>query len=111
LLRFLRARTPDSADFGTPPWPPLAEPATPVPMPDLAKPVPETPKPATAKPDATTWVDPVGRICPPTHPVKAKLSSGIFHVPGGLNYERTNPERCYVDGSAAEADGLRPSKR
>jgi hypothetical protein len=49
--------------------------------------------------------------CPPTHPVKAKLASGIFHVPGGGNYERTKPDRCYVDAAAAEADGLRAAKR
>jgi hypothetical protein len=42
--------------------------------------------------------------------VKAKLSSGIFHVPGGMNYERTRPDRCYVDSAAAERDGLRRSK-
>jgi hypothetical protein len=48
--------------------------------------------------------------CPATHPVKAKMGSGIFHVPGGANYDRTNPDRCYVDAAAAEADGLRQSK-
>jgi hypothetical protein len=42
--------------------------------------------------------------------VKAKLASGIFHVPGGANYARTRPDRCYVSPQAAEADGLRPSK-
>jgi micrococcal nuclease len=99
VLRFLRTRAPDSMpEFGTPPapsepWPPLALPAEPVPM------------------RLATWVDPEGKVCPTSHPVKAKLSSGIFHLPGGLNYERTNPERCYVDGAAAEADGLRQSKR
>ena len=45
--------------------------------------------------------------CPLSHPVKAKLTSGIYHVPGGVNYERTKPDRCYVDAAAAEADGLR----
>ena len=49
--------------------------------------------------------------CPATHPVKAKLASGIFHVPGGGNYDRTNADRCYVDAAAAEADGLRAAKR
>ena len=49
--------------------------------------------------------------CPVSHPVKAKLSSGIFHVPGGQNYERTKPDRCYLDAAAAEADGLRKSLR
>ena len=62
-----------------------------------------------AKP--TPWVDPVDGTCPGTHPVKGKLSSKIFHVVGGLNYERTVPDRCYLDRAAAEADGLRPAKR
>ncbi|MCZ7527102.1 MAG: hypothetical protein M5U14_12400 [Acidimicrobiia bacterium] len=43
--------------------------------------------------------------------MKAKLASGIFHVPGGLSYERTNPDRCYATPTDAQADGLRPSKR
>jgi hypothetical protein len=58
-----------------------------------------------------TWVEPLGDVCPTTHPVKAKMASLIFHVPGGLNYPRTRPDRCYLDTSAAEADGLRPAKR
>jgi hypothetical protein len=43
--------------------------------------------------------------------VKAKLSSGIFHVPGGANYARTQADRCYVSADAAETDGLRAAKR
>ena len=50
-------------------------------------------------------------MCPETHPVKAKLRSGIFHEPGGGNYERTRPDRCYRDADAALADGLRPPRR
>jgi hypothetical protein len=57
------------------------------------------------------WVAPVDGGCPGTHPVKGKLTSKIFHVVGGFNYDRTIPDRCYVDAAAAEADGLRPSKR
>ena len=57
------------------------------------------------------WMDPVGGGCPPSHPVKGKLASGIFHLPGGSSYERTTPDRCYLDSAAAEADGLRPAKR
>lgn len=57
------------------------------------------------------WVEPRDGVCPPTHPVKAKLSSGIFHVPGGAMYARTKPDRCYRDTAAAESDGLRPAKR
>ncbi len=56
------------------------------------------------------WVDPDDGTCPSTHPVKAKLASGIFHVPGGANYERTRADRCYTTTGAAEADGLRASK-
>lgn len=48
--------------------------------------------------------------CPASYPIKAKLTSGIYHAPGGLNYERTKADRCYADGDAAEADGLRASK-
>ena len=46
--------------------------------------------------------------CPTSHPVKAKMASKIFHLPGMANYERTNPDRCYVDAAQAEADGLAP---
>ena len=48
--------------------------------------------------------------CPVTHPVKAKLASGIYHVPGGANYARTKADRCYADEDAAASDGLRRSK-
>jgi len=42
--------------------------------------------------------------------VKGKLTSGIYHLPGGANYERTHPDRCYVDEDAALRAGLRRSK-
>ena len=58
-----------------------------------------------------TWVGPTGRICPPSHPVKAKLSSRIFHLPGMAAYNRTTPDRCYVDESSAVEDGFTRSKR
>jgi len=57
------------------------------------------------------WVEPEDRVCPASHPVKAKLASGIYHEPSGANYGRTVPDRCYRDGPAAERDGLRRSKR
>jgi hypothetical protein len=47
---------------------------------------------------------------PKGFPVKVKLSSGIFHVPGGRFYERTNPDRWYATADAALADGYRQSK-
>jgi hypothetical protein len=60
---------------------------------------------------AAAWLEPVGDACPSTHPVKGKLSSGIYHLPGMMAYDRTKPDRCYIDAAAAEADGLRPAKR
>ena len=78
-------------------------------------PVPHVAAPATV--DAPTeapsaaWVPPVDGACPPGYPVKAKHGSTVFHVPGGASYERTQPDRCYRDAAAAEADGLRAAKR
>jgi hypothetical protein len=88
LSRSLAAR-PDpqvAADVRDEPWPPLPE-------------------------AATGWVEPLDASCPVTHPVKAKLGSKIFHLPGMANYERTRPDRCYASAADAEADGLRPAKR
>lgn len=65
--------------------------------------------PRTAGP--VTWVGPTGRICPPSHPVKAKLSSRIFHLPGMAAYNRTTPDRCYPDEASAVEDGFTRSKR
>ena len=72
-------------------------------------PFPPVPRPAReAIGQLEPWTDPdADGACPATHPVKAKLASGIYHLPGGSNYERTKPDRCYVDAAAAEADGLR----
>lgn len=80
------------------------------------EPVPATkaakaPKVAKKKPLVAPWVDPIEGVCPTTHPVKGKLASRIFHLPGMLNYARATPDRCYRDAPAAEADGLRPAKR
>jgi hypothetical protein len=86
-----------------------------------AQPFPSPPRPEirepAAPPQSTTaavveaWVEPDGDACPATHPVKAKLTSGIYHEPGGQMYDRTTPDRCYRDADAATADGLRASKR
>ncbi len=78
------------------------------------QPFPYPPRPRTVEahePSTNGWVEPNSATCPASHPVKGKLSSGIYHVPGGFSYDRTNPDRCYVDATAAEADGLRPAKR
>ena len=76
------------------------------------QPFPFPPQPARdVDVDDSPWVEAaVSGACPAHHPVKAKLSSGIFHEPGGANYARTQPDRCYLSADAAQADGLRPSK-
>ena len=60
---------------------------------------------------AVAWVEPRQGVCPATHPVKAKLSSGRFHLPGMAFYDRTRPDRCYADEASAVRDGLTRSKR
>ena len=99
-------------------WPPLAR-ERPADTPTPAAPEPKAAPAATAEPEPEAaaetatdgWVDADDGSCPTSHPVKAKLSSGIYHVPGGLNYERTKADRCYASPDAAEGDGLRASKR
>lgn len=95
------------------------EPVVEVPVPTAATPPAHAPEPdeaevdedATAEAEARTWVEPVDGACPDGYPIKAKASSGIFHQPGGLSYDRTVPDRCYPDAATAEADGYRPAKR
>lgn len=115
---------PDAEPVVVPPKPAAAPTPTPAPTPAPKAPVertsvsiadlqeaPEKKPAAPRKKKLPPWVEPVDGDCPPTHQVKAKLSSKIYHLPGGLNYARTHPDRCYVDAAAAEADGLRPAKR
>jgi len=59
-------------------------------------------------PGERLWVAANDGVCPQSHPVKAKLSSKIFHTPASRNYSRTKADRCYPDESSAQADGLRP---
>jgi len=93
----------ESAPFPFPPVP------RPVAAASSASSAPSPPSPAAAE-GTEAWVAPVDDTCPASHPVKAKLSSGIYHVPGGMNYERTKPDRCYRDTEAVDLDGLRASK-
>jgi hypothetical protein len=60
---------------------------------------------------ASVWVEPTGSTCPPSHPVKAKLTSRLFQVPGMFAYDRTRPDRCYTDEAAAVAEGFTRAKR
>ena len=114
----------EAAPFPFPPIPrpaPTLAPATrPTAVPDLPEPAAEPARavePDVVEPpkepdflERSVEPDDAGD-CPASHPVKGKLTSGIYHVPGGLNYERTRADRCYLDAGAAESDGLRAAKR
>jgi hypothetical protein len=114
LTKLLHHDEPDRSSLGShppTPWPPLSsDPGRSAAPTARAVPDPAAPEPAA---DTATepWVAAVDGACPPTHPVKAKVSSKIFHLPGMLNYDRTVPDRCYADAAAAEADGFRAAKR
>ena len=59
---------------------------------------------------APTWVDPEGRICPPSHPVKAKLVEQASSTCRAMfAYDRTKPDRCYAVGRRRR--GRRPPPR
>ena len=108
VMRLLEPRPaahPGGAPARHEPWPALtSDPARPEPPSTHLRPDPG----ASGTP---SWVEPVDGACPAGHPVKAKLASKIFHLPGMANYDRTRPDRCYRDAAAAEADGLRAAKR
>jgi hypothetical protein len=124
IVRFAMARRPPKpapSSPRAPEWAPLRTAATtPTETKTATRPAmadaddaPSTPL-ATASVTGSTapdWVDPVGGSCPATHPVKGNGHSKIYHVPGGRFYDSTVPERCYRDPQAAEADGMRASKR
>lgn len=107
-----RQRTADEVDGAE--WPPLRRASDPFPTPDT----PASASAPSASATATTvdaspepWVEPAADgSCPLTHPVKLKVASGIFHVPGGRFHDRTKADRCYSTAEAAEADGYRRSK-
>ena len=91
--RVLQARQAQPELASREPWPPVAPPE-PVGVPEQA------------------WVEPgTDGSCPVSHPIKGKLSSKIFHLPGMFAYDRTNADRCYATEVAAEADGLHRAKR
>jgi hypothetical protein len=87
--------------------PPEAKRGTLSKLPDAA-----APSKRKAKTSLPPWIAPdADGVCPTTHPVKAKLASGIFQVEGNAMYVRTRPDRCYQTPDSAVADGLRPAKR
>lgn len=105
VLAWLRDRTPTPVPAAPPQWPPLPD------RPDSGDRGDQGDQGDHGVPAAPAWrgAAPDGS-CPTGFPVKVKQSSGIYHVPDGRFYERTHPDRCYTDPSAAEADGYRRSK-
>jgi hypothetical protein len=93
-------------------WEPRPFPYPPQPVQTtVPEPEPDDAPPADPVDAVPAWVAPNDDgTCPEGYRVKAKVASGIFHVDGGRNYDRTKPDRCYATTEAAEADGLRPSK-
>jgi len=74
------------------------------------QPFPMPPRPVVVDPPPAIEPDVDGN-CPVSHPIKGKLSTGIYHRPGAFAYDRTHADRCYRDDAAAESDGLRAAKR
>jgi hypothetical protein len=135
-MKVLQRRENGAALAPAPSWPPVTPASRPDPLPRDDAPAvpaaapapvvaPEKPavkaehveqaapaaKPAPPK-EGQSWVAPSSDgICPQTHPLKAKLTSKLFHVPGMFAYDRTKPDRCYAAEADAEADGLRKAKR
>jgi hypothetical protein len=76
-----------------------------------AAPARKSAAPPAARPPAA-WVAPgPSGTAPATHPVKAKLSSHVFRLPGMSAYDQTRADRCYATAEAAEADGFVRAKR
>jgi hypothetical protein len=93
----LLRRATEGVEVSRDPWSPITPPVT-------------TTAPTAAPEQA--WVGPQDDgACPSTHPIKVKLASGIFHMPGMLAYDRTHPDRCYRTEEEAVADGFVKAKR
>ncbi|MGE0793795.1 MAG: hypothetical protein AB7H43_06105 [Acidimicrobiia bacterium] len=106
-------------DVGAPPltasWPPIPSGDGPAVAPAAEveadpEPDPEAGLPAE-RPGTGGAAEPVDGACPASHPVKGKASSGLYHLPGMVAYERTNADTCFVDADAAEAAGFTRAKR
>ena len=75
-------------------------------------PAPEIPAATVLNAVEPTWVKVNGEgHPPPSHPVKAKVASRVYRVPGMASYDQTKPDRCYPTPEAAEADGFTRAKR
>ena len=63
-------------------------------------------------PASGNWVVPNGTAeVLQTHPVKVKLASRVYRVPGMPMYDRTVADVCYATVDEAEADGFNRAAR
>ncbi|MDQ2730013.1 MAG: hypothetical protein M3Y91_19650, partial [Actinomycetota bacterium] len=61
---------------------------------------------------AERWEEPApDGTCDQSYPIKVKVRSGLFHLPGMFAYERTGADRCYRSSADAEADGFTRASR
>jgi hypothetical protein len=61
---------------------------------------------------AARWIGPrEDGSCRDSYPVKVKLRSGLYHLPGMIMYDRTRADRCYKSAEDAIADGFEQAKR
>ena len=114
FFRSARSKPAATEATGDAQWEPLT---TPEPVPTRSGPVTFADAGTQSTPDAaattpSSWIEPArDGSCPPDWPIKGNDGSKIFHVPGGMSYERTVAERCYQAEADAEADGYRKAKR
>lgn len=134
LARWLRG--PSTQAFNEPsvwppakPWPRLDEPSKPAATEPVARRTAQVVKKSSgqggaakktvriqakapaAPPAGAVWKAAAGKSCPDGYPIKVKVRSGLYHEPGMFVYDRTNPDRCYPNAEAAEADGFTRAKR
>jgi hypothetical protein len=82
------------------------------PRPDSPSPQAEAAPLFIAAEAAPVWIKGNGDgHAPASHPVKAKVASRVYRVPGMASYEQAKPDRCYPTPEAAEADGFTRAKR
>ena len=111
VIAWLRGRS--VPQLGAPPeWPPLETTAAADVPAAAGAPAPSAEQPTSAaSSDDSAWVDAPGDdAVPEGFPIKVNTKSGVFHVPGGRFYDRTNAQRFYATAEAAVADGYRQSK-
>jgi large subunit ribosomal protein L17 len=108
-----RAATPSAITPGAAPAPATAAPAAPAAKKSSTGNSAGARKKASKRlPASGNWVVPNGTAeVLQTHPVKVKLASRVYRVPGMPMYDRTVADVCYATVEDAEADGFNRAAR